>query len=67
MRRKFFQKFGDIQGHIIQKIQWIFGDDTMGKNQIKKWYNFSEERVTLRQKQGADWEGSVKRQWKADV
>ncbi len=31
----------DMQGQTIEKIQKTFGDDAVGKTQIKEWYNWS--------------------------
>jgi len=36
---KFYQKLSDSQMETIRRIQWVFGDDTMGITQIKEWYN----------------------------
>lgn len=32
------QRYGDTQVEIIWKIKKAFGDNAMGKIQIKKWY-----------------------------
>ena len=37
------QKLGDSQVETNQKIQRVFGDDTMGITQVKGWYNKSKD------------------------
>ncbi|XP_029653013.1 protein GVQW3-like [Octopus sinensis] len=44
---KFSQNLGDTQAQTIKKIQEAFGDDAMGKTQIKEWYNqFKDDRTS---------------------
>ncbi len=40
---KFCQKLGDMQAQTIEMIQKAFGDDAMGKTQIKEWYNWFKD------------------------
>lgn len=40
---KFCQKPGDTQAWSIKTIQKVFGEDAMGKTQIKEWYNWLED------------------------
>ncbi|XP_014770146.1 protein GVQW3-like [Octopus bimaculoides] len=45
---KFCQKLGDTQARTIEKIQEAFGDDALGKVQIKEWYNrFKDGRTSV--------------------
>jgi hypothetical protein len=43
---KFCQKLGDSQVETIQKICSVFGNNAMGRTQIKEWYNRIKEGCT---------------------
>ena len=48
---KFCHNLGDIQFQTIQKIQQAFGDEAMGKSQIKEWYNrFKQGQTSIESK-----------------